>query len=121
MAARRRGCREGGLPRPLLVAGRRPAQRRSVDAEPVHADGLPLQLTADPCEYNDISSEHPDIVTSMAARLANYSTVPPLVGKGCMPQIIDIAGTDGPALQFLPCDVPAASFSRLVGGRSVSD
>ena len=71
-----------------------------------------FNLSADPCEYNDISSEHPEIVTAMAARLANYSTVPPLVGKGCMPQIIDIAGTDGPALQFLPCDVPAAAVVR---------
>ena len=53
--------------------------------------------------------DHPDIVSAMSARLANYSTVPPLVGKGCMPQVIDIAGTDGPALQFLPCDVPAAA------------
>jgi hypothetical protein len=68
-----------------------------------------FNLTADPCEYVDISSDHPDIVSSMSARLANYSTVPPLVGKGCMPQVIDIAGTDGPALQFLPCDVPAAA------------
>ena len=67
-----------------------------------------FNLTADPCEYFDIAADNPDIVAEMSARLKNYSTVPPLVGKGCMPQIIDIAGTDGAALQFLPCDVPAA-------------
>ena len=66
-----------------------------------------FNLTADPCEYHDIAAQFPSIVASMAARLAGYRTVPPLVGKGCMPQIIDIQGTQGPARQFWPCDVPA--------------
>ena len=64
-----------------------------------------FNLTADPCEYIDIAAAHPDIVAAMAARLANYTTVPPLVGKGCQPQVVTIAGTHGPALQFYPCDV----------------
>ena len=64
-----------------------------------------FNLTADPCEYFDIAAAHPNIVAAMAARLANYTTVPPLVGKGCQPQVVPIAGTTG-GLQFLPCDVP---------------
>ena len=74
-----------------------------------------FNLTADPCEYFDIAADNPGIVAEMAARLKNYSTVPPLVGKGCMPQVIDIAGTDGAALQFLPCDVPAAHAGAGAG------
>ncbi len=64
-----------------------------------------FNLTADPCEYHDIAAQHPDLVAQMAARLAAYATVPPLVGKGCQPRIITIQGTQGPASQFQPCDV----------------
>ena len=63
-----------------------------------------FNLTADPCEYFDVADANPGIVKAMAARLAAYSTVPPLQGQGCMPQIIDVAGAGG-AVQFFPCDV----------------
>lgn len=61
-------------------------------------------LTADPCEYNDIASENAGIVEAMAARLATYRTAPPLVGTGCMPKIVQIAGSDGSASAYQPCD-----------------
>ncbi len=74
-----------------------------------------FNLTADPCEYHDIAAQQPAIVAAMAARLAGYRIAPPLVGKGCMPHIIDIAGTHGPALQFLPCDVPTPTPAPAPG------
>ena len=106
VAPRRPGPRRHALRGALQLAGGGP--RTGAASMPSLCTTAPclFNLTADPCEYHDIAAQVPAIVAAMASRLAAYRTVPPLVGKGCQPHIIDIVGTQGPALQFLPCDVP---------------
>ncbi len=67
-----------------------------------------FNITADPCEYTDLSAVFPDVVQQLRARLAGYRSVPPLVGEGCAPTIITIpAKGGGEAYAFQPCDAPA--------------
>ncbi|KAJ9450051.1 putative sulfatase PB10D8.02c [Diplonema papillatum] len=58
-----------------------------------------FNVTADPCEYHDIATEHPEIVTALVNEIQVYqpSAVPPLKGQGCEP-VIDAQGA------WRPCD-----------------
>ena len=76
-----------------------------------------FNLTADPCEYKDVSAEHPQLVAQLQARLAGYRSVPPIKGQGCMPNIIDIPATGGGvAHAFQPCDAPTGAKASAGAG-----
>lgn len=69
-----------------------------------------FNITADPCEYNDLSAQLPGVVQQLRSRLATYRSVPPLQGQGCYPALITIpAKGGGEAFAFRPCDAPAAA------------
>ena len=65
-----------------------------------------FNITADPCEYHDVSAANPDVVSTMQARLAEYqaTAVLPITGEGCMPNVINITGPDGSLQAYQPCD-----------------
>ncbi|KAJ9473776.1 putative sulfatase PB10D8.02c [Diplonema papillatum] len=50
-----------------------------------------FNVSADPCEYNDIASEYPEIVSSLAQKLTVYknTAVPPVTGQGCTPIVVN--------------------------------
>lgn len=67
-----------------------------------------FNITSDPCEYHDVSSSYPNVVTQMQKRLAEYqeTAVPPIVGVGCQPKIINVSGPFGEMQAYQPCDAP---------------
>jgi arylsulfatase A-like enzyme len=68
-----------------------------------------FNITADPCEYQDVSSMNPDVVKALKARMATFAatSVPPLVGNGCQPRRVNITGSAGSQVTvFQPCDAP---------------
>ena len=67
-----------------------------------------FNISADPCEYHDLSAELPGVVQQLRARLTTYRSVPPLVGRGCFPRLITgPASQGGEAFAFQPCDAPS--------------
>ena len=58
-------------------------------------------MSADPCEHNELSAQHPEIVTAMVKRIADYqaTAVAPVKGQGCKP-VINKRGA------WRPCDAP---------------
>lgn len=65
-----------------------------------------FDIDADPCEYNDVSAQHPDIVDQLKARLATFqaTAVPPLVPTGC--NSVPVRVYPSQALAWWPCDLP---------------
>lgn len=59
-----------------------------------------FNVTADPCEYNDVAAANPEVVTKLAKRLAEFqaAAVEPLTPLGCNPVVTDGA--------WRPCDSP---------------
>lgn len=64
------------------------------------ADFCLFNVTADPCEYNDLATQHPDVVKALVARLREYqaTAVPIVKGEGCDPVVVEGA--------WRPCDAP---------------
>jgi arylsulfatase B len=48
-----------------------------------------FNVTADPCEYDNVAAANPDVVATLKARLAAFSAtaVPPVAPSGCVPVI----------------------------------
>jgi hypothetical protein len=67
-----------------------------------------FNITADPCEYNDLADSLPAVVAALKARLATFSAVPPENGQGCLPRIVQVecAGGIGTCPAYQPCDAP---------------
>jgi hypothetical protein len=67
-----------------------------------------FNISADPCEYNDIAADHPEIVAALKSRLATFNAVPPENGQGCMPNIVQVPCSDGSGTcpVYQPCDAP---------------
>ena len=67
-----------------------------------------FNISADPCEYNDIAADHPEIVATLKSRLATFNAVPPENGQGCMPNIVQVPCSDGSGTcpVYQPCDAP---------------
>lgn len=64
-------------------------------------------ITADPCEYNDIAGANAGIVAQIAKRIAALHTVAPITGEGCLPKVVNIkASKGGQAQAYQPCDAP---------------
>ena len=76
-----------------------------------------FNLSADPCEYDDVAAAHPDVVAALRARLATFAAVPPESGSGCLPRVVQVLCSDGvgtcPAYQ--PCDAPPLPPPLLAG------
>ena len=70
-----------------------------------------FNLTADPCEYNDLAAKLPAVVADLQARLAAYeaTSVPPIVPAGCLPAVVQVPcgpGLSGLCPAYRPCDAP---------------
>jgi len=61
-----------------------------------------FNVTADPCEYHDLASSHPDVVAALTKRLATYqaTAVKAVSGKDCGCQPVVRKGA------WRPCDSP---------------
>lgn len=73
-----------------------------------------FNISADPCEYDDLAAAHPDIVAQLRARLATFTSVRPEVGSGCQPNIVQVTCSSGVGLcpVYQPCDAPPLPPSR---------
>ena len=67
---------------------------------------LHSRCSTDPCEYTDLASKMPDVVTKLATRLKDFSAtaVPPVAPDGCQPVKIAIPGST--EMAWAPCDHP---------------
>ena len=67
-----------------------------------------FNVTADPCEYDDVAAKHPAVVADLKARLATFTAVPPATGSGCSPNVVQVRCSDGVGLcpAYQPCDAP---------------
>ena len=69
-----------------------------------------FNVKEDPCEYNNVAKEHPEIVAQLKKVFAaNFSgtAVPPIEPSGCNPKLIQVQGPGGPGtwiFSFQPCD-----------------
>jgi len=71
-----------------------------------------FNLTADPCEYNDVSEQFPDVLKNMSALLGSLALTATHNNSwpsGCLPAMLPVSFPDGskPAHWWLPCDAPA--------------
>ena len=66
-----------------------------------------FNMVSDPCEYNNVAAQHPDIVASIVARLKDYqaTAVDSIQPEGCVPVITDGA--------WRPCDSPDPNSTNL--------
>jgi hypothetical protein len=77
-----------------------------------HPEWCLFNVTADPCEYNNLAPANPDLVLSLQKELAKFqaTAVLPVEPEGCQCVKKNVSGAgpngkgDGPAWQ--PCDAP---------------
>jgi hypothetical protein len=77
--------------------------------ECAYPDACVYNLTGDPCEYHNIAAAQPALAARLHAALAVYqaTAVPPTMGTGCKPRVVQVAGSaGGNASAYRPCDAP---------------
>lgn len=72
-----------------------------------------FNITADPCEYDDVSAAHPDVVAAMQAQLDTFqaTAVPQDTGHGCLPSTYKLPGG---GQTWWPCDAAPPAGGVLV-------
>jgi len=70
-----------------------------------------FNVTADPCEQNDLAGEYPEVVAQLVAQLGPFmdTAVPELVPEGPQPLVLPL---DSGALVWAPTDGPCISDSH---------
>lgn len=89
-----------------------PTPSKQPDPEQCHTKFCLFNITADPCEHEDMSDKYPDIVQQLEARLAEFqaTAVPPEVPTGCNPVIAHLPNG---APYWRPCDAPQQLFAAV--------
>ncbi len=87
-----------GLPTPCG------APPKTVDPHECNSNFCLFNITADPCEYTDLSKQMPGVVSQLQARLATFSAtaVPPIQPDGCA--MTKLYFSDG-SFAWQPCDM----------------
>merc|ERR1712048_1097767 len=77
-------------------------QPKSVDHDECTKEFCLFNVTADPCEYENLAAEYPNVVASLKKRLAEYqaTSVPPIKSEDCGCQPVVRKGA------WRPCDSP---------------
>ena len=97
---------------PYTVAcngGGAPPRQGAAPAQCKYPTPCLFNIETDPCEYDDVAAAQPAVLAQMQAALANFTrtAVKPSGGSGCMPRLIEIAGSaGGTAYAWRPCDAP---------------
>jgi hypothetical protein len=76
-----------------------------------------FNITADPCEYNDLAGSHPAELKAMIAAIAPYqaTAVPPNSGTGCNPSTTCVdapLAKNGKVTAYWACDGPYGNVSK---------
>lgn len=77
----------------------------TLDPSQCHTHWCLFNITADPCEYKDLSNELPEVVSSLVRQLEVFQTTAVTTGAadGCSPVAVKLSSGD---IVWAPCDAP---------------